>query len=97
VSASDIRFEWDPAKNAANVRKHGLDFEEVVAAWPIEAFEYVDTRADYGETRFVRIALLGGNAVVVVYTQPDERTVRIISARKASAREWRLLFSALGR
>lgn len=24
-----IRFEWDPAKNDANQRKHGLRFEDV--------------------------------------------------------------------
>jgi uncharacterized DUF497 family protein len=46
-----------------------------------------DEREDYGEERYVGIGLLDGRVVVVVYTEPDEETVRIISLRKALSHE----------
>jgi len=42
-----------------------------------------DERQDYGEDRLVGIGLLDGRVVVVVYTEPDEETIRIISLRKS--------------
>ena len=43
----------------------------------------IDRRADYGEERFVGIGLLGNFVVVVIFTEPREDTIRIISLRKA--------------
>ncbi|MDQ6694160.1 MAG: BrnT family toxin [Chloroflexota bacterium] len=43
----------------------------------------LDDREEYGEDRWVGIALLRDPAVIVVYTAPDEETTRIISLRKA--------------
>ena len=48
-----------------------------------------DEREDYGEDRCVGIGLLDGRAVVVVYIELDEETVRIISLRKALSYERR--------
>jgi uncharacterized DUF497 family protein len=33
---ADLRFEWDPAKAAANVRKHGVSFDEAETAFSDE-------------------------------------------------------------
>lgn len=43
----------------------------------------LDERQDYGEDRWIGLGLLDGRVVVVVYTRPDEETIRIISLRKA--------------
>jgi hypothetical protein len=48
-----------------------------------------DEREDYSEDRYVGIGLLNGRVVVVVYTELDEETVRIISLRKALSHERR--------
>ncbi len=80
-------FEWDETKNASNFVKHGLDFAD---AW--EIFEYpmitkLDERFDYGEDRWVGIGRIQLRIVVVVYTEPDDETIRIISLRKALSHE----------
>ena len=43
----------------------------------------LDERENYGEDRFVAIGLLDGRVVVIVYTEPDAQTIRIISLRKS--------------
>ena len=48
-----------------------------------------DDREDYGENRWIGIGLLRGRTVVVVYTEPEDDTVRIISLRKALNHERR--------
>ncbi|MEH1816536.1 MAG: BrnT family toxin [Nostoc sp.] len=42
---------------------------------------------DYGEDRYLGIGLLDGRIVVVIYTEPGEKMVRIISLRKALSHE----------
>jgi uncharacterized DUF497 family protein len=86
----DIEFEWDETKRQLNRRKHGIDFADA-----LEVF-YDDlgcTMADpdhHAERRFVTVGLDAfGRVLVVVYTQPDELTIRIISARQATAAERR--------
>lgn len=76
-------FEWDEDKNAGNIGKHELDFAD---AWQIfDAPMLVDTdnREDYGEERFIGIGFLRNIVVVIVFTEPNEETIRIISLRKA--------------
>ena len=50
-----IRFEWDPAKNDANQRKHGLRFEDVKAIflWPSTRRDNIDDTYAGREHRFV--------------------------------------------
>jgi hypothetical protein len=48
-----------------------------------------DDREDYGEDRWIGIGLLRGRIVVVVYTESEDETVRIISLRKALSHERR--------
>lgn len=82
------RFEWDPAKAAANLRKHGVSFEEAVTAFADPfALNMPDPSHSVDEDRLL---VLGGSAqgrlLVVAYAERGERT-RIISARKATRRE----------
>jgi uncharacterized DUF497 family protein len=43
----------------------------------------IDNREDYGETRFVGIGLLKNFVVTIIFTEPNEETIRVISLRKA--------------
>jgi hypothetical protein len=47
----------------------------------------LDTKEDYGEDRFIGIGFLKNFVVVVVYTELEEETIRIISLRKALKHE----------
>ena len=80
-------FEWDDAKNRANIRKHGLDFADAEEMFRGVLVVDPDTREDYGEgaldwtRRNSRSHCICG----VHRTQPE--AIRIISLRKASRRE----------
>lgn len=82
-----MRFEWDAAKNRANIQKHGLDFADAWEIFSAPTLITLDDRTDYGEDRWIGIGLLQGRVVVVVYTEPDADTIRIISLRKALTHE----------
>ena len=82
-----MKYVWDREKNRANVRKHGIDFADVPRMFSHPMATFLDQRVDYGEDRWIGIGLLRGMVAVVVFTEPDEETVRIISARKASKHE----------
>jgi uncharacterized protein len=82
-----MKFEWDEFKNRSNQRNHGLDFTEAERVFNPSLFVDIDDRFDYGEERYVGLGLLDGRVVVVIFTQPDEGTVRVISLRKATSYE----------
>ncbi|MGK7927167.1 MAG: BrnT family toxin [Spirulina sp.] len=48
-----MEFEWDIDKNKANQRKHKISFEEAAEIFRYPTYEIVDTRVDYGETRYI--------------------------------------------
>jgi uncharacterized DUF497 family protein len=81
-------FEWDGAKRETNLAKHQVDFLDVFRIFDGEIIEIVDTRGNYRETRIQSLGEIDGRVYVVVFTwRGDNR--RIISARKANARETR--------
>lgn len=82
-----MNFEWDESKNKSNQSKHGLDFTEARRVFNPSLFVDIDDREDYGEERYVGLGLLDGRVVVVIFTQPDDNTVRVISLRKANSYE----------
>jgi uncharacterized DUF497 family protein len=84
-----MKFEWDERKNQSNLIKHGFDFADAFRIFDSPMLVEFDDRQDYGEDRWIGIGLLSGRVVVVVYTEPDEETVRIISLRKALTHERR--------
>ena len=80
-------IEFDPVKNKANIRKHGISFADID-----EVFydQYAITIEDYDhkEQRFVTLGMDGfGRLLVICYTYRDEITIRLISARKAESHE----------
>ena len=80
-------FEWDEAKNRANVHKHGIDFQDVREMFRHPMLTLCDRRTDYGEDRWVGIGWMKLQVGVVVYTEQTGDIIRIISARKATREE----------
>jgi hypothetical protein len=83
-------FEWDPAKSALNLEKHGVSFEEAATAFADElSATILDPDSSDDEDRFVLIGqAASGRLLVIVHTDRDE-SVRLISARLATRRERR--------
>ncbi len=84
-----MRYEWDERKASSNVRKHGIDFADAVHVFEDDAASTIpDEFPD--EERFVTIGMDAfGRVLVVVYTYRGEQGIRLISARRATARERR--------
>ena len=85
---SCVRYEWDDGKAAVNLRKHGVDILDSIAALEDpNRVEEIDTRFVYGEERIQVIGMAHGNVLFVIVTLRDEDTCRILSARKATRHE----------
>ena len=85
-------LEWNDDKNAENLRKHGISFEEASLIFEGTVLSWTDARIDYGETRMISLGCIRALvAVAVVHTDRDGKT-RIISACLANRRE-RSLFA----
>jgi uncharacterized protein len=86
-----LRFEWDPVKARANLRRHGVSFEEATTAFDDElAMTMPDPVHSIGEERFVLLGRTNRDRLVVVaFTDRDVNIpiVRIISARVADRGE----------
>ena len=84
-----LRFEWDATKAEQNASDHGVTFEVASLAFDDPfALEWLDDREDYGEHRFVIIAMVDGRLLYVAYTMRGD-VHRIISARGAEPHESR--------
>ena len=81
-------FEFDAAKNAANLQKHGVPLHRASQFEWDHALTWSDQRADYGESRMVAIGYIGLRLHVLVYVERSH-AVRVISLRKANLREIR--------
>ena len=84
-----MKVEWDEAKNAENQRKHGVSFEEAGQLFTagVDYLEVFDDAHSETEDRFFAIGPITRGLVLVVWTERDDDTVRIISARWATKRE----------
>lgn len=87
-----MRYEWDGAKAEANLAKHGVPFEDVAGFDWTRAFVVADRRRDYREMRYVSIGPIASRIHVLIFTLRTG-TVRVISLRKANARE-RIFYEA---
>jgi uncharacterized DUF497 family protein len=82
-------FEWDDAKAAANLAKHGVSFEQARDAFDDPfAIDFVDDRENYGELRLILIGMVENRLLVVAHTMRNDK-VRIISAREVEPHERR--------
>jgi hypothetical protein len=84
-----ITFEWDPGKNVANKRKHGVSFEEARSAFS-DQFARLIADPDHSdeEDRFVLLGVsIQARLLVVCHCLRENDCIRIISARKADKQE----------
>ena len=87
---AEIEFEWDPRKDRANRKKHGVSFEEAATAfYDEEGVLLDDPEHSDDEDRFVILGLSSAlRLLVVVHAyRGDDATIRIISARRAMRSE----------
>lgn len=82
-----MRFDWDPNKQRANLRKYGVELADAVAVLRDPRALTTEDRS-HDEERFVTMGLDAlGRVLVVVYVYRDPDMIRIISARKADPGE----------
>lgn len=85
-----LRFEWDENKNQANIKKHGISFEEATSVFnDDQALIINDEIHSLTEERFVLIGFsFKYNLLVVCHCyRENDSIIRIISARKATRKE----------
>ena len=84
-----MRVIWDEAKNRANRKKHGVSFQEArgLLLPGADCLEVFDEEHSHDEDRFISIGPIARGVILVVWTERDEKTVRIIIARFATKRE----------
>ena len=87
---STLRFEWDVRKAAANIKKHGVSFEEAKSVFVDERAKLIDD-PDHSEDeeRFVLLGFSSALRLLLVCHcyRSDGNIIRVISARKATAKE----------
>jgi uncharacterized protein len=83
-----MRFEWDPRKAAANLRKHGISFEEATTALRDDlALTGRDPDHSTGGARYITFGVSSQGRLLVVSHTERGGLVRIISARTATKSE----------
>lgn len=81
-----MRFEFDASKSAKNKAKHGIDFLEAQALWDDPDRLEVAARSDV-EPRSIVIGRIDRTTWAACVTYRHEKAIRIISVRRARARE----------
>ena len=82
-----VDIEWDPAKAASNLKKHGISFEEASTAL-LDPNALAQPDASTTEERWLLVGMSSeARLVTLVYTLRGEDRIRLISARKATRKE----------
>jgi len=90
------KFEWDERKNAINIKKHGISFEEAVAVFSDpKRCEFYDRVHSLIEKRWLTIGLAGLKILSVSFTERTDK-IRLISARKANKKDMEVYFYGYG-
>jgi uncharacterized protein len=91
--STDYEFEWDDAKAANNLSKHGVDFFDAMTVLldPLAMTRFDDEHSD-DEQRWISLGRAGNGQVLLVVhtfsnTAPNTALLRLISARPATRRE----------
>ncbi|MEO5932132.1 MAG: BrnT family toxin [Duganella sp.] len=87
-----MRFEWDEQKAEANLRKHGVTFEEAKTVFYDLAMKLrLDFAYSDGETRYFALGIShGGRLLWVCHCYRGADVIRLISARKANKAELKI-------
>ena len=85
-----IQFDWNPTKASSNQKKHGVTFEEATSVFFDEyATQFFDDKHSQEEDRFIMLGMsIKARVLIVCHCERGKgETIRIISARRATARE----------
>jgi len=83
-----MKFEWDPDKSEANLKKHGISFHDASTVFgdPL-AITFNDPDHSIGEHRFLTFGLSRTNQLLAIVHTERRGNTRIISARRATKQE----------
>lgn len=90
VHMTSLRFEWEPKKASANLQKYGVSFEEAKSVFYDESAKLIsDPDHSDEEDRFILLGVSHSLRVILVCHcyRSKGNVIRIISARKATAKE----------
>jgi uncharacterized DUF497 family protein len=84
-----LKFEWNLTKARANLKKHGVSFEEAQSVFFDEnAIQFFDSDSSFEEERFLMLGLSENSRILLVcHCEREGEVIRIISARRATASE----------
>jgi uncharacterized DUF497 family protein len=82
-----MKFEWDEKKNESNIRKHGIDFNQIPEIFNGPMIINIDDRFPYEEERYIGTGFLRNIISVVAFIEKEGEAIHIISARKANKHE----------
>jgi hypothetical protein len=82
-----VDIEWDPAKAASNLKKHGVSFQEAATVL-LDPNALSQPDESSSEERWLLLGLSSeARLITLVYTLRGEDRIRLISARKATRKE----------
>ena len=88
ASTLDLDFDWDEDKATANVKKHGISFEEAKTVFGDPFSVTIDDPAhSASEYRFVDIGTSASEMILAVAYAERGQKIRLISCRKATKAE----------
>lgn len=83
-----MRFEWDARKADSNFRKHGITFDEALTVfYDPRAATFDDVWHSEDEVRLITVGYSARARLLVLCHVERGATTRVISARRATARE----------
>lgn len=85
-------FEYDPGKDRANRKKHGISFEEAITVFSDPLLLILENYTEASEDRFIAAGLSEKERLLLVVhcireSNDEEEIIRIISARRAGKKE----------
>jgi uncharacterized DUF497 family protein len=81
-------FCWDEEKNAANIKKHRIDFATAAGIFKDPYMtELYDRKHSFWEDRWKLFGIVEGNLLAVIAAESKPGVIRLISARKADKKE----------
>jgi uncharacterized DUF497 family protein len=81
-------FEWDQNKNAKNIKKHGISFDEAATIFDDPMFiTVIDEEHSIDEERYITIGLSTYGRLLMVAHTDRQGKIRLISARKATKKD----------
>lgn len=83
-----MEFEWDESKDAANLSKHGVSFNEAKTVFEDTLYViFYDPNHSVSEQRYIIIGESVQKRILIVAFTERDNVIRLISARKATRRE----------